>query len=184
MAESLKFFGRIEDIGFIKWTNKTQILDDQSYDAFGGFDVREAYLRGESYSVKDTLYALLEIDNQSNSFNSTMLYSSFFGVDYTLNDLISLGGIARSRNNGHKQMVFVEPFVTFSPLPKTHLTLANIFYKGGAFKPKLALQTEISQRSNTFGINLAIVNPQIFGKYYDTKMIHASLGMYLKFIKI
>lgn len=180
LSESVKFFGRLEDFGFIKWTNDTQILEEQSYEEFGGFDIRESYVNGEAYSVEDTLYSKMEIDSYNRSFSSALLTSFFVGMNYTYNHYFSGGVMIRSKNNGFQQVFFAEPYLTVSPLNNTYITVSNIFQKDALLNPKVALRTEIS---NTFGLNLALVNPWQVGKYYDSNMIHASLGMYLKFIK-
>lgn len=179
-SESLKFFGRLEDLGFIKWTNDTQILNEQSYEEFGGFDIRESYVNGETYSVQDTFYSKLEIDANNNHFSSALLNSFFVGANYAYNEYFSGGLILRTKNNGFEQVFFAEPFLTFSPLHNTYLTIANVFQTHALLNPKVAFRTEIS---NTFGLNLSLINPWQVGQYYDSNMIHASLGIYLKFIK-
>ena len=104
----------------------------------------------------------------------------FVGVDVSLNEFVSLGTIIKSRNNGTQQLLFIEPFVTFTPIENTNISIANIIHQGSPVNHKLTIQTELG---NTFGLTASVVNPWRFGKYYDTNMIHASLGMYLRFLR-
>ncbi len=178
--ESLKIFGRVEDLGYIRWNHQAEILTDQSRSEFGGVDIRKSYVNGETYSVQDTLYSKLSIDRQVTSFTSPLLYSLFLGVDYSVNNLLSVGGMVRTRNNGVKQLLFIEPQVTIRPIENLSVSVGNIITRSSALNPKFVLQTEINQ---TFGFNLALVNPWKFGKYYEANMLHASLGMYVKLIR-
>lgn len=179
-TEAIKVFGRLEDIGFIKWTNDTQIFEERSQERFGGFDIRESYVSGETYNVEDTLYSKLEVDSRRESFTSPVLNSFLIGAQYKFNEYFSSGVIIRSKNNGVGQLFFYEPYITFSPIDNTYITVANFMQKDALINPKLTVHTEIA---NTFGFNMSLVNPWQAGKYYDSKMIYASLGMYLKFLR-
>ena len=176
VSESLKIYGRIEDLGFIKWSLNTQTLTDDSYSQFGGLDIRESYVTGEPYSVTDTLYSKIDIDKQTDSFTSHLLYSFFVGAGYKLNDYVSIGGIVRTRDNGTAQRLFVEPHVTLSPLSDFNLSIGNVFNSNTLFNPKVVLNAEVRNR---FGVNLVLVNPWKFGRYYDAEFLHASLSLYV-----
>ena len=178
--DNLRIFGRVDDIGIIRWTNETQILDEQSSESFGGFDIRESYISGQTFSIEDTLYSKLDIAHSSASFTSTLQNSFFIGANYIINDYFSAGILLRSKNNGVNQVFFLEPYITLNPFEKTSITVANFMQKSSPINPKLTLRTELGE---TFGINLSLVNPWRVSRYYDTKMIHASLGMYLRFLK-
>lgn len=178
--ESLRIFGRVEDLGFVKWKNQTQTLKEQSYEEFGGIDIRKSYVSGETYSVEDTLYSKLEIDSNNESFTSALLSSFLVGMQYDLNDYLSLGVLLRAKNNGVNQLFFAEPYVSVSPFEKTSITIGNFMQQGAPLNPKIAVRTELSE---TFGMNLTMVNPWRASKYYDTSMMHASLGMYVKFLR-
>ena len=178
--ESLKIYGRVDDLGYIRWNHEAEVLTDKSRSKFGGVDIRQSYVTGEPYSVEDTLYSKLNIDRQMTAFTSPLLYSLFLGIDYGLNDYVSIGGLVRARNNGAQYLFFIEPQVTLKPLDNLRLSISNIMTASNAFNPKFVLHTELGQ---TFGFNLAVVNPWKFGKYYDVQLLHASLGMYLKFMR-
>lgn len=178
--ESLKIFGRVDDLGYIKWKDNTEVLTDQSFSQFGGFDIRQYYVSGEPYSVTDTLYSKIDISKETTSFSSALLHSIFIGVDYKLNKFVSVGGMIRSRSTGISQLLFLEPQVTVRPLDNISLSIGNIMNRNTLLNPKVVINAELGQ---TFGFNLALVNPWKFGKYYDASMLHASLGMYVKFLR-
>ncbi len=178
--DNLRIFGRVEDLGYIKWTNKTQVLEEQSYEEFGGIDIRKSYVSGETYSVEDTLYSKLEIDSNNKSFSSALLSSFLVGMNYDLNDFLSLGVLLRAKNNGVNQLYFAEPYLSYRPFENTSISVGNFMQQGAPLNPKIALRTELNE---TFGMHLTMVNPWRIGKYYDTSMMHASLGMYYKFLR-
>ncbi len=179
-TDYLRVFGRIEDIGFIKWKNDTQIFEEQSQERFGGFDIRESYVSGQAYSVEDTLFSKLEVEARNEAFTSSVMNSFLIGAQYDINDYFSSGLLLRSKNNGVGQIFFLEPYLTFSPKEHTYITLANFMQKDALINPKVTLHTELA---NTFGFNVSLVNPWQIGRYYDSKMIYASLGMYVKFLR-
>ena len=177
--DQLTVFGRIEDLGYVKWKNESHTLTDESQSEFSGFDIRESYVSGEAYSIEDTIHGLISIVDQKTPFKSSLNHSLMVGFQYGLNDFLSIGGIARVKNNGLHQMLFMETMATVQPFDQTFITVGNIFYKTAPINFKMMLRTEISQ---TIGINLNLINPWRFGKYYDTKIIHASFGLYLKLL--
>lgn len=175
--ESFRVFGRLDDLGAIRWNNQTEILTDRSYSEFGGLDIKQSYVTGETYSVVDTLYSKIDIEKQTSAFFSPVLHSLFVGFDYRLNDFVSVGALARNRNNGVSQQFFVEPKLTINPFENFNFTLANVSHRNTLLNPKLEVHAELG---NSFGFNLVLVNPWKFGRYYDAKMLHASLRMYVK----
>ncbi len=180
LNDKLRIFGRVDDVGFIRWSKQTQILEEQSQEAFSGFDIRETYVTGQTFSIEDTLYSKLEIANRSESFRTRLQNSFFVGANYSINEYLSAGMLVRFKNNGVEKLFFLEPYITFSPLDHTSITVANFIQKSSPVNPKLTIHTELGK---TFGINLSLVNPWRVNRYYDTKLMHASLGMYLKFLK-
>lgn len=179
-TEYIRVFGRLEDVGFIKWKNDTQIFEEQSQERFGGFDIRESYVSGQAYSVEDTLFSKLEVEARNEAFTSPVLNSFLVGAQYEFNEYFSSGLLVRSKNNGVGQIFFLEPYLTFSPIDDTYITLANFMQKDALINPKVTVHTELA---GTFGFNLSLVNPWQVGRYYDSRMIYASLGMYVKFLK-
>ena len=177
LTDNLSIYGMLDDIGIVRWSRQAVTYSDNTDATYSGLDIREAYLSDNEYSVRDTLYTLLSIDKEVESFTSSLSPSILLGTQYQLTEQLALEATLRGKfiNAGLRSIIQLGGRYDFNHLGTVSV---NTAIAGGSF-----LNLGFGYHKMIFdklGVYVNTTNPWFLNNYYDYRYGHFSAGMYYR----
>jgi hypothetical protein len=177
LTEKLSVHGMLDDIGVVRWSRQAVTYTDNTDAVYNGLDIREAYLSDNEYSVRDTLYTLLSIDKEVESFTSNLSPSILLGTQYQLTEKLGFEATLRGKfiNAGFRSIIQVGGQYELNRLGKVSV---NTAIAGGSF-----LNLGFGYHKMLFdklGLYINTTNPWFLNNYYNHRYGHFSAGMYYR----
>lgn len=176
LSDRVDLYAVVDDIGRITWTRQAVTYSDQTTAQYSGIDIKEVFL-GDSFSARDTLTNLLNIDKIVGEFSASLAPVIAVGAQIGFNEKISIDASWRSKivNGGLRSIVGLRGNYQLDNLGTVSV---NTALAGGSIANiGVGYSTTILDR---LGLYFYTTNPWFLGSYVNNRYGHLSAGMYIR----